>query len=221
MMQRIVILGSTAPEIVKLIAARLARHRDELEIVGFLDDDSSRHGTVFMGYPILGDCELVRQERLRNALVINNVAKTTAIRSRIWKKLEDMGAQFYTAVHPSVDTAFATIGTGCILQERVIVGPEVTIGSQCLISFGAIIAHESTLESCCFVAPGVVINGRIKIKQGAFIGAGAVILPNVTVGEWSIVGAGSVVTEDVPPRTTVFGSPARVIAIHSPQGGAE
>lgn len=219
-MNRVVILGSTAPEIVKLMAARLATRRDEFELVGFLDDDSSRHGAMFMEYPILGDSELLRGE-LRNTLVINNVAKTTAIRRKVWKKLEEMDAHFYTAIHPCIDTTFATIGDGCILQEGVIVGPQVIIGRQCLVSFGAIIAHESTVGDCCFIAPGVVINGRIKIQQGAFLGAGAVIMPNVTVGEWSIVGAGSVVTDDVPPHSTVFGAPARVIALRHPQGEAE
>jgi acetyltransferase-like isoleucine patch superfamily enzyme len=49
------------------------------------------------------------------------------------------------------------------------------------------------------------------VKQGASIGTGVTILPRVTIGEHSMVGAGSVVTRNVPPRTIVWGNPARVL----------
>ena len=49
------------------------------------------------------------------------------------------------------------------------------------------------------------------VKKGASIGSGATILPRVTIGEHAMVGAGSVVTRNVPPRTIVWGSPARVL----------
>lgn len=51
----------------------------------------------------------------------------------------------------------------------------------------------------------------IRIGDGAVIGLGALILPGVTVGDRAFVGAGSVVTRDVPPRSLVFGNPARVV----------
>jgi len=51
----------------------------------------------------------------------------------------------------------------------------------------------------------------VRIRDGAVVGVGAAILPGVTIGERAFVGAGSVVTRDVPPRTVVFGNPARVV----------
>ena len=210
------ILGSTAPEIVKLLSARIHANPGELSVLGFLDDSPVRHGETFMGYKVLGGSQLIREE-LKNALIINNVAKTTAIRRKVWKKIEELGGRFYSAVHPGVDTAFTELGEGVIIQERAILGPDVKIGHQSIVCFGTIVAHESIVEDCCFLAPGVIINGRITVKEGAFIGAGAVIMPNVVVGEWSVVGAGSVVTENVPPFSTVFGAPARVIAYRSPE----
>lgn len=50
-----------------------------------------------------------------------------------------------------------------------------------------------------------------RIDDGAIIGVGAIVLAGMTVGERAYVGAGSVVTRDVPPRSVVFGNPARVI----------
>jgi acetyltransferase EpsM len=218
-MKRLVILGSTGPEIVKLLAALKSREPADFEVMGFLDDNPDRHGANFMGYPVLGGSDLLKSQ-FAEALVINNVAKTTALRHKVWKRLEGMGAQFYTAIHPDVDVSYTIIGSGTIVQEGVVMGPEVAVGQHCIVCFGSIIAHESSVGDCCFLAPGTVINGRVNVREGAFVGSGAIVLPNVTVGEWSVVGAGSVVTEDVPPHCTVFGSPARVIADRRPRAGA-
>ncbi|MGA3264651.1 MAG: NeuD/PglB/VioB family sugar acetyltransferase [Terracidiphilus sp.] len=219
-MKKVVILGSTGSEIVKLLDARRVMGKNDIHLLGFLDDNQARHGSSFMGLPVLGGSELLRST-YADCWVINNVARTTSIRWKVWRKLQDCGARFYTAIHPMVDTAYAQIGEGSIVQEGVILGPETRIGSQSLVSFGVIAAHESEVGECCFISPGVCINGRIKIEMGAFIGSGAIILPDVTVGAWSMVGAGSVVTNDVPPYSTVFGAPARVIAVRKPEEGVE
>ncbi len=55
-------------------------------------------------------------------------------------------------------------------------------------------------------------SGRpIQIGQNVWIGGGALILPGVTIRDNAIIGAGSVVIKNVPPGTTVVGSPARPI----------
>ncbi len=217
-MKKVVILGSTGQEIVKLLDARRASCEKDLKVLGFLDDDKARHGALFVGLPVLGGSELLGTT-YADCWVINNVAGTMSIRWKVWRKLQKCGAKYYTAIHPSVDTAYAQVGEGCIVQEGVILGTGARIGAQSLVSFRVIVAHESEVGECCFLSPGVCINGRVKIEKGAFIGSGAIILPNVTVGAWSVVGAGSVVTNDVPPHSTVFGAPARVILVRKPEEG--
>lgn len=210
-MKKLLILGSTAPEIVKaLLATKKAAH-GEIEILGFLDDDPQRWGVEFMGFPVLGGSELLTS-KYRDAYVVNNVAKTMAVRKKVWQKLKSLSARCYTTVHPSVDQLGVEIGEGTFVQEGCIFGPGVTIGRHSALSFGVTIAHESTIGDVCFLSPGAILNGRVTVREGAFLGAGCIIFPYVTVGEWSIVGAGSVVTTDVPPHSTMFGSPARVIA---------
>jgi UDP-2-acetamido-3-amino-2,3-dideoxy-glucuronate N-acetyltransferase len=49
------------------------------------------------------------------------------------------------------------------------------------------------------------------IRRGARIGGGAILCPGIEVGEEAFVGAGAVVTKNVPARTVVVGSPARVL----------
>jgi UDP-2-acetamido-3-amino-2,3-dideoxy-glucuronate N-acetyltransferase len=118
-----------------------------------------------------------------------------------------------------------TIGRGTIVGRGVTVENVCKIGRYCKLESECYITAYSELEDRVFVAPGVVTSndnfvGRtaerfkhfkgVRVKKGGRIGAGAVILPGVTIGEDGLVAAGSVVTRDVPPRTIVMGSPAKV-----------
>jgi len=209
-LKNILILGSTAPEVAKTLNSIRASGRDNIALLGYLDDDRSRWGTNFLGQAVLGGSDLLMGEH-RDAWVVNNVAGTMYSRKRVWHKLDSLGIHSYTVVHPGIDTAQAEIGTGSVIQDGVILSPGVRIGCHCLINIGAIVAHESIVEDVCFLGPGTILNGRVRIGEGSFLGAGCIILPNIAVGKGSTVGAGAVVIRDVPPFSTVVGCPARVI----------
>ncbi len=109
----------------------------------------------------------------------------------------------------------------------------VKVGRRCKISSHTFICEGVTIEDNVFIGHGVMFtndvyprattpSGELQtekdwkvehtvVKQGASIGTGVTILPRVTIGEHSMVGAGSVVTRNVPPRTIVWGNPARVL----------
>ena len=130
------------------------------------------------------------------------------------------------------------VGDQACVRERVEIGDDVvvgrgsliendtTVGAMTKIQADAYITAYSTLEEHVFIAPRVVttndnLMGRTErrhdlvrgptVRRGARVGGGAILLPGVEVGEEAFVGAGAVVTTDVPARTVVVGSPARVI----------
>jgi len=61
-----------------------------------------------------------------------------------------------------------------------------------------------------FVDQGITAQG-IVVEDDVWIGAGAIITDGVRIRRGSVVAAGAVVTADVPARTVVAGTPARVV----------
>ena len=118
-----------------------------------------------------------------------------------------------------------SIGAFTIVGRGVVVENDCRVGRYCKLETEAYITAYSLLEDRVFIAPQVSTSndrfiGRtaerfkhfkgVTVRRGGRIGVGAVILPGVTVEADALVAAGSVVTRDVPARTIVLGSPAKV-----------
>lgn len=114
----------------------------------------------------------------------------------------------------------AAIGSDCKIQSHTFICDGVTIGNRVFVGHGVLFINDKNPHA---TSP----DGRLKVPEdwelltttvedGASLGSGAVILGGVRIGEQALVGAGAVVTDDVPPRTTVAGNPARTIIQHSP-----
>ncbi len=93
---------------------------------------------------------------------------------------------------------------GITIEEGVLIGHNVV-----LATINHALEPEKNRINC--YAP-------IHIGKHVWIGSNAVILPGVTIGDWAVVAAGGVVTKDVPARTVVGGSPARIIKTISDRG---
>jgi acetyltransferase-like isoleucine patch superfamily enzyme len=133
--------------------------------------------------------------------------------------------------------AGAFIGDQAHVRERAVVGGnsavgrgsavdnDVVVGERVRIQTGCYVTAFSRVEDDVFIGPGVYTfndNAMGRHAKGAQlsgptlrracrIGGGAMILPGIVVGEEAFVATGSVVTRDVPPRTLVMGSPAKLV----------
>jgi serine O-acetyltransferase len=104
------------------------------------------------------------------------------------------------------------VATGIHLPASAEIGPGLYIGH-----FGGIIVHPRTrMGARCSLSQGVTLGvlgggkqGAPVLGEGVYVGAGAKVLGPVTVGDGARVGANAVVVDDVAPRTTAIGVPAR------------
>jgi len=133
---------------------------------------------------------------------------------------------------------FPQIGLGVLIQESAQVIGDVKIGEHSSIWFNTVVRGDvyyirigkcSNIQDGCIlhvtrdrfatvvgdyvtVAHGVILHG-CTIESHCLIGMGAIVMDQVVVGEGSIVGAGALLTMglQVPPRSLVLGSPAKVV----------
>ena len=97
------------------------------------------------------------------------------------------------------------INAGCCFQDQ----GGITLGDRVLVGHNVVFAtlnHGLAPERRGELHPAAIL-----VEEDVWIGAHATILGGVTIGAGAIVAAGAVVTKDVPPRSVVAGTPAKVI----------
>jgi carbonic anhydrase/acetyltransferase-like protein (isoleucine patch superfamily) len=109
--------------------------------------------------------------------------------------------------------AESSVWFGSILRGDV---NHIRIGARTNVQDGTIIhvsskTHPTVLEDEVTLGHRVTLHG-CYIETGCLIGIGSIILDGVRVGRNSLIAAGSLLTPNtqIPPRSLVMGSPARV-----------
>jgi acetyltransferase-like isoleucine patch superfamily enzyme len=114
-------------------------------------------------------------------------------------------ALVYGDVRVGADT---WVGPGALLDGS---GGGLVIGAWCSISAGVqIYTHDTVLRSLSLGLREREV-GPVRIGDGCHLGGLSVVAPGVAIGDRCVVGAHSFVKQDVPDRTVVAGTPARVI----------
>ncbi|MGA7546091.1 MAG: serine O-acetyltransferase [Methyloceanibacter sp.] len=105
---------------------------------------------------------------------------------------------FQVDIHPA-----ARIGKGVMLDHAtgIVIGETAAIGDNCSLLHGVTLGGTGNEKG----------DRHPKIGRGVMMGSGAKILGNITIGDCVRIAAGSVVLNNVPPRRTVAGVPARDI----------
>ena len=97
-------------------------------------------------------------------------------------------------------SGFVNYGGDTVCVTKVVIGEECLVGPQVMIR-----------DDDGHLVVGSRRSAPVIIGDNVWIGARATILKGVTIGDGAVVASGAVVTKDVPPRSIVAGSPARVI----------
>jgi len=208
-MKRAVIIG--AGDAARMTSYILGLYED-IEIIGFIDNDESTHKSILNGYPVLGsdkELEHIYNEGTKHAIIgIGN----PGVRCRIFKQLSDIGYQFINAIHPTaIFTPSVKIGKGVIVLPGCIIADDPIIKDNVFIGQGVVIGHGSVINNDCLIGGRASLGADVDIDERVLVGWASVIGPKVKVGKDSIIGAGAVVLSDTADKSVMVGNPARIV----------
>ena len=193
------------------LAERINTVSPAWEIRGFIDDNSSLHGTELDGYRVTGGCDSLTG-LTEDFWVVCAVGNAKA-RETIIRKLTGMPQlHFATLTDPSVELSQSvTAGEGCIICAGNILTVDISIGNHTIINLDCTVGHDAVLGDFVTLYPGVHISGNVAVGNATEIGTGTQVIQGIHIGKESVIGAGAVVVRDIPDGCTAVGNPAKVI----------
>lgn len=209
-MKDIVIIGAGghAKVVVDIILKRKKELREELNIIGFLDDDykNLKYKKIF-NIPILGKINLIKEFKNKDYYYIIAIGNNI-IREKIVK--ENLELKYYTAIHPSaIIGSEVEIKDGTVVMANVVVNSYSKIGKHCILNTASIVEHDNVIGDYVHISPNSTLCGGVKIDKYTWIGAGSTIIQEINIGENSMIGAGSIVLKKINKNIKVIGNPAR------------
>lgn len=192
-------------------SAREIFETNQVEVYGFLDDNTALHNKEIDEVSVLGSTDddgflkLVGKKCEAFVAIDDN-----RLRKSVIKMLNDVRkAQPVNAIHQrAAISKRASIGHGNFIDGDVIIAPGAKVGNHCILHAKATIGVESVLGNFVQIGAGAQVNPGVTIEDEVFIGSGVVIVSGVKIGKGARVGAGSVVIGSVGAGETVFGNPA-------------
>jgi sugar O-acyltransferase (sialic acid O-acetyltransferase NeuD family) len=180
------------------------------ELLGFVDDNPSRAGTLVDDIPVLGKVECVLSHPEARFVVGTGRPDNYASRKQIVTRLGLTNDRYASVVHPHASLALSTtLGNGVVVLAGSVTTSSVRIGNHVAIMPGVVLTHDDVIDDFVTIASGVRLGGAVQVGTGAYLGAGVLVRENLSIGAWSMIGMGSIVTRDVPPGQLWLGSPAR------------
>ena len=209
---KVVILGAGGfGEDVYWYLSDIDKVKQEIDVLGFIDEDPVKQGSCLAGLPVLGGLEWFETIDMSSVKVVCGVTSGRT-KMALAEKIARLGLEFATIIHPSVwmgplaEIGYGTVvGAGCMLSTQAKVGRYVSIVTDSVIGHDAVVGDFSSVFMDCH------IGGHAILEEGVSIGTAATVLNEVRIGKWSIVGAGAVVTKNLPEYVTAVGVPAKVI----------
>ncbi len=182
------------------------------QLLGFIDDDRSLHGSLIGELPVLGNenylCGLAKPPAV--ALGVGFPRAKREIVQKLTRRCP--GIEFPSLVHPSaIIGRRVRIGTGTLITANCVITVDVEIGNFVLLNLSSTVGHDAVIGdfSSCYV--NVNLAGFSKLEDGVEMGTGSIVIPGKKVGSGSVIGAGAVVVNDVPEDVVAVGVPARVV----------
>lgn len=209
-MKDIVIIGcgDFARE-VNWIIGRINEKKPEFNVIGFVDDDVSRHGETVDGVKVLGGIEHIAD--LGEVYTVCAICDAK-VRKEIINRISSFeNVRFATIIDPTaICHETAVIGQGSILCCNTMVNIETKIGEHVAMVDRSAVGHDCVIGDYGVLFVGAIVAGKCKIGECCELGMGTNVIPGKKIGDNTIIGAGACVVNDIPSDCTAVGVPAKV-----------
>jgi len=202
MNNKVIIIGAGGHAKVVADAVRMSGAK----VLGFLDDDASKHGQAFAKSTVLGDVASYRQYAHEASYII--AIGSGEIRKRISERLD--GVEWYTAIHPSAVIAEdVVLGEGSFVGALSVISPDSKIGKHTILNTRSVVEHDCAVGDYTHVAPAATLCGDSSVGDLCWIGAGSTVINGLSVCDDVMVGACATVVRNIEESGTYVGTPAR------------
>ena len=211
-LQRVIIIGASGQgrEVADILRHQ-SQAQGQIEIVGFVDDNSELHGQTIDGLQVLGNWSWFDGVDRSEIAVICAIG-TPHICRRLVERARNLGLNFANAISPLAQiSSLARLGEGVSIFPHVVVNTGAFVDNHTILNLSVTVSHDTRVGSYSNINPGVHFAGNVTIGEGCYIGMGTQVIQRVTIGPWSVVGAGAVVIRDLPANITAVGVPAKII----------
>jgi sugar O-acyltransferase (sialic acid O-acetyltransferase NeuD family) len=182
-------------------------------VLAVLDDDRSRHGTLFEGLSIIGGesaLSLLQASGVEGLLLGVGSVDAGLRRRQLYERLALTKLALPSVRHRAAVVAeSATLGDATVVFAGAVVNPGARLGVNVIVNTGAIVEHDVIVGDHTHISPGASIGGGVSVGSDAHLGIGCTIIQGLRIGDGALVAAGAVVTRDVPAGARVAGVPAR------------
>ena len=195
------------------LVRRINEQSPTWNLVGFIDDDVRKHGTLEDGYPVVGGTELLGSEQ-EDTYVVCAVG-SAQIRKSIVDKLKVYSKiKYATLIDPSVIISDRVkIGEGSIICAGTIVTVDVVLGKHVIINLDCTVGHDAVIGDYVTMYPSVNVSGMVRVGECVELGTGMQVIQGKTIVANAIIGAGAVVVKDILDEGTYVGVPAKEIDV--------
>ena len=189
------------------LVRRINEQSPTWNLVGFIDDDVRKHGTLEDGYPVVGGTELLGSEQ-EDTYVVCAVG-SAQIRKSIVDKLKVYSKiKYATLIDPSVIISDRVkIGEGSIICAGTIVTVDVVLGKHVIINLDCTVGHDAVIGNFVTMYPSVNVSGMVRVGECVELGTGMQVIQGKKIVEKAIIGAGGVVVKDILDEGTYVGVP--------------
>lgn len=207
MKKKLLIIG--AGSVGKFIAYNINQFTKSFEVIGFLDDDVTKHNSIIAGFPVIGFLDRLIEFSGKDVAIVFGIA-FPFVKKKIFEQYQNLDFEFPNFIAKDVwISERVTLGKGCIIYPGTTINYETVINDFVIINMNCSLGHNCTIKSYSSLAPGVNLGGNTRIGNCVELGIGSSTIQGVIVDDFAKVGGQAMVITNIPKADIFIGIPAK------------